>query len=83
MSGTYTIDAHDAHGKRYRLTVHREMIGEAEIEGRLPSTLGLPIDIIGPRGEWVSFVQPGRYLLKPHDKEGAVIELFSDEPAAP
>lgn len=83
MCGAHTINAHDTHGNCYRLTVYRELIGGAETEGRLSSMLGLPIDIIGPRGEWVSFMQPGRYLLRPHDKLRAAIELYSDEPAAP
>jgi hypothetical protein len=83
MSGTHSIDAHDAHGNRYRLTIHRESMDVARPEAVSAATIAIPIDIIGPRGEWVSLMHAGRYLLKPHDKDRAAIELYSDEPAAP
>jgi len=82
MSDTHTIDAHDALGNRYRLTIYREMIDNSPRDGVGSATLSIPIDIIGPRGEWVSLVSPGRYLMQPLEKDRAAIELFSDEPIA-
>lgn len=83
MSGTHSINACDAQGNLYRLTIYRESIGGSVRDVFDPSTLSIPTDIIGPRGEWVSLMQPGRYLLKPLEKDQAAIELFSDEPTAP
>lgn len=83
MSDTHSIAAHDAGGNLYRLTIYREMIAAAPREALAGATLALPIDIIGPRGEWVSLVRPGRYLLQPLDKDQLAIELFSDDPIAP
>ena len=83
MSDTHSIDAHDALGNLYRLTIYREMIGLLPRDGLSDATLSIPIDIIGPRGEWVSLLRPGHYLLQPLDKDGTAIELFSDEPISP
>lgn len=83
MSDTHSIDAHDAHGNRYRLTIYREIIGLSPRDASDQSAPLVPIDIIGPRGEWVSLVRPGRYLLQPLERDRAAVELFSDEPTAP
>lgn len=89
MSDTHSIDARDLVGNRYRLTVYREMIGTAPRACASPSAVSptdhppLPVDIIGPRGEWVSVLRPGRYLLQPLEKDRTAIELFSDEPISP
>ncbi len=83
MSDSHSIDAYDACGNRYRLTVYRELIGVSTHRADPPSNLTIPIDIIGPRGEWVSLLHPGRYLLKPLEKDRTAIELYSDEPIAP
>ena len=83
MSDTHSIAAYDAQGNRYRLTVYRELIGASTRGVEPAASLAIPIDIIGPRGEWVSLLHPGRYLLKPLEKERTAIELFSDEPIAP
>lgn len=83
MSGTHSINARDAHGNLYRLTIYRETIGTSDRIVPYSTALAIPLDIIGPRGEWVSLVQPGRYRLHPLDRDRDPVELFSDESAAP
>jgi hypothetical protein len=83
MSDNHSIAAYDAQGNRYRLTVYRELIGASTRGADPAASFTFPIDIIGPRGEWVSLLYPGRYLLKPLEKDRSAIELYSDEPIAP
>ncbi|MCE9608525.1 MAG: hypothetical protein K8U03_26875 [Planctomycetia bacterium] len=83
MSDSHSFLARDAQGNPYRLTMHREMIGaSSRSEDHMPSKMSIPVDIIGPRGEWVSLVHPGRYLMQPIEKGRAAIELFADDPMA-
>lgn len=89
MSDTHSFEAHDAFGNRYRLTIYREAIGVAERVGAVsspaasPVSVSIPVDIIGPRGEWVSQISSGRFLLQPLDKARPVVELFSDASNVP